>query len=65
MADQLGLRQLEVHHNSEGKVYCLLEAPDAEAVRRHHGGAGGALRRCPGSTEPPVSDRPLVDDYGK
>lgn len=39
-ADQFGVRQLELYHNSEGKVYCLLEAPDAEAVRRHHEALG-------------------------
>ena len=35
-ADEFGVRQVELFHNSEGKVYCLLEAPDAEAVRSHH-----------------------------
>jgi hypothetical protein len=35
-ADEFGVRQIELFHNSDGKVYCLLEAPDAEAVRRHH-----------------------------
>jgi hypothetical protein len=38
--DQFGVRQVELYHNSEGKVYCLLEAPDAEAVRRHHEALG-------------------------
>ena len=39
-ADQFGVRQIELYHNSEGKVYCLLEAPDAEAVRQHHAALG-------------------------
>jgi hypothetical protein len=39
-ADQFGVRQIELYHNSDGKVYCLLEAPDAEAVRSHHAALG-------------------------
>jgi hypothetical protein len=35
-ADQFGVRQIELYHNPEGKVYCLLEGPDEEAIRRHH-----------------------------
>ena len=27
-------------HNADGKVYCLLEAPDEEAVRQHHAALG-------------------------
>lgn len=34
--DEFCVRQLELFHNPDGKVYCLLEAPDADAVRRHH-----------------------------
>src|SRR3974390_2639441 len=34
-ADQFGVRQIELYHNPDGKVYCLLEAPDADAVRHH------------------------------
>lgn len=34
--DGFGVRQLELYHNPDGKVYCLLEAPDEEAVRKHH-----------------------------
>jgi hypothetical protein len=36
VADEFGVRQLELYHNPEGKVYCLLDAPDEEAVRKHH-----------------------------
>jgi hypothetical protein len=39
-ADEFGVRQVELFHNSDGKVYCLLDAPDAEAVRRHHEALG-------------------------
>jgi arginine repressor len=34
--DEFGVRQVELFHNAEGKVYCLLEAPDAESVHKHH-----------------------------
>jgi hypothetical protein len=34
--DEFGVRQIELYHNTDGKVYCLLEAPDAESVRKHH-----------------------------
>lgn len=40
MADQFGVRQVELYHNPDGKVYCLLEAPDADAVRHHHEALG-------------------------
>jgi hypothetical protein len=39
-ADEFGVRQVELFHNSDGKVYCLLEAPDADAVRSHHAALG-------------------------
>lgn len=35
-SDQFGVRQIELFHNPDGKVYCLLEAPDEQAVRDHH-----------------------------
>jgi hypothetical protein len=35
-SDEFGVRQIELYHNADGKVYCLLEAPDEDAVRRHH-----------------------------
>ena len=34
--DQFGVRQVELFHNPDGKVYCLLDAPDEKAVRDHH-----------------------------
>jgi uncharacterized protein DUF4242 len=34
--DEFGVRQVELYHNADGKVYCLLEAPSEEAVRNHH-----------------------------
>ena len=39
-ADEFGVRQVELFHNPEGQVYCLLEAPDADAVRKHHEAIG-------------------------
>ena len=39
-ADQFGVRQVELYHNADGKVYCLLEGPDEEAVRKHHAALG-------------------------
>jgi hypothetical protein len=35
-ADQFGVRQIELYHNPEGKVYCLLDGPDEAAIRDHH-----------------------------
>ena len=39
-ADQFGVRQIELYHNAEGKVYCLLDGPDADAIRQHHAALG-------------------------
>lgn len=39
-ADKFGVRQVELYHNSDGTVYCLLDAPDAQAVRDHHAALG-------------------------
>ena len=39
-ADQFGVRQVELYHNAEGQVYCLLEGPDEEAIRQHHAALG-------------------------
>jgi hypothetical protein len=39
-ADQFGVRQVELYHNTDGTVYCLLDAPDAQAVRDHHAALG-------------------------
>jgi hypothetical protein len=29
-------RQIELYHNADGKVYCLLNGPDEETIRKHH-----------------------------
>ncbi len=34
-ADQFGVRQIEPCHNPDGKMYCLLEGPDEDAIRQH------------------------------
>jgi Protein of unknown function (DUF4242) len=39
-ADQFGVRQVELYHNPDGKVYCLLEGPDDDAIRQHHAALG-------------------------
>jgi hypothetical protein len=39
-ADQFGVRQIELYYNGDGKVYCLLDAPDEEAIRCHHAALG-------------------------
>jgi hypothetical protein len=39
-ADQFGVRQIELYHNPEGKVYCLLDGPDEAAIRDHHAALG-------------------------
>jgi hypothetical protein len=38
--DQFGVRQVELFHNADGKVYCLLDAPNEQAVRDHHAALG-------------------------
>jgi hypothetical protein len=38
--DEFGVRQVELYHNDQGQVYCLLEAPDEDAVRKHHAALG-------------------------
>ena len=39
-SDQFGVRQLELYYNDGGRVYCLLEAPNEQAVRDHHAALG-------------------------
>jgi hypothetical protein len=39
-ADQFGVRQIELYHNTGGQVYCLLDGPDEEAIRQHHAALG-------------------------
>lgn len=38
--DEFGVRQVDLFHDHGGHAYCLLEAPDAEAVRQHHAALG-------------------------
>jgi hypothetical protein len=52
-ADEFGVRQVELYHNADGQVYCLLEGPDEEAIRKHHTALGvpcGAVHRVDGIT---------------
>jgi hypothetical protein len=39
-SDEFGLRQVELFHNADGHVYCLLEAAYAAAVRSRHAALG-------------------------
>jgi Protein of unknown function (DUF4242) len=39
-ADQFGVRQVELYHNADGRVYCLLDGPDEQAIRDHHAALG-------------------------
>ena len=39
-ADQFGFRQVELYHNAQGQMYCLLEGPDEDAIRAHHAALG-------------------------
>jgi hypothetical protein len=51
--DEFGVRQVELYHNPEGKVYCLLEGPDEESIRQHHEALGltcGEVTRVEGIT---------------
>jgi hypothetical protein len=42
--DAFGVRQIELFYSPEGKgIYCLLEAPDEDAVRKHHDGHCGQV----------------------
>ena len=50
-ADEFGVRQVELYHDEDGHVYCLLDGPDEEAVRKHHAALGvdcGAVHRVDG-----------------
>ena len=40
VADEFGVKQIELYHNADGKVYCLLEGPDEESIRKHHEALG-------------------------
>ena len=40
--DEFGVCQLDLYYNAEGTVYCLLDAPDVDAVRKHHEAMGAS-----------------------
>ena len=33
------MRQVELFHNPQGQVYCLLDGPGEDVIRKHHGTA--------------------------
>ena len=39
-ADRFGVRQVELCHDPGGRVYCLLDGPDEDAIRQHHAALG-------------------------
>ena len=39
-ADQFGVLQVDLYHNADGRVYCLLDGPDEQAIRAHHAALG-------------------------
>ncbi len=38
--DEFGVAQLELYHNEAGQVFCVLDGPSEEAVRKHHEALG-------------------------
>lgn len=57
-ADRFGVRQVELFHNAAGRVYCLLDAPDEDAVRQHHAALGvdcGEVHPVDGITTGPAA----------
>jgi hypothetical protein len=59
--DRFGVGQIELYHNPEGKVYCLLEVPDEDAIRKHHATLGvpcGAVHQADSLPERPVRRGP-------
>jgi hypothetical protein len=47
------VRQVELYHNPDGQVHCLLDGPDEDAIRKHHAALGvecGAVHRVDGIT---------------
>ena len=44
---------MELYHNADGQVYCLLDGPDEDAIRKHHAALGvdcGTVHRVDGIT---------------
>ncbi len=40
VTDSFGVKQVELYHNAEGHVVCILDGPDEEAIRHHHEALG-------------------------
>jgi hypothetical protein len=38
--DAFGVKQVELYHNADGHVVCILDGPDEEAIRKHHEALG-------------------------
>jgi Protein of unknown function (DUF4242) len=63
-ADRFGVRQIELYHNPEGKLYCLLEGPDEDAIRRHHAALGVRAATSTRSTTSPDGGGPAWSGPG-
>jgi Nickel responsive protein SCO4226-like len=56
-ADRFGVRQIELYYHPDGKVYCLLEGPDEDAIRKHHAALGvpcGDVHQVDSLSRPPL-----------
>ena len=51
-ADAFGVRQIELYYNAEGKVYCVLDGADEDAIRSHHAQDRAQRRRGPAGQRP-------------
>jgi hypothetical protein len=40
VTDDFGVRQIDLYHNEQGTVCCLVDAPDEQSVRKHHEALG-------------------------
>jgi hypothetical protein len=44
-ADAFGVRPLDLYCGDDGRVFCIVAAPDEAAVRQHHAAQGVVCRR--------------------
>ena len=58
--DRFCVRQIELYHNPDGKVYRLLEGPDEDAIRQHDaalGVPGGEVHQVDSPTWPGLTEQ--------
>ena len=59
-ANWVGVRQVELCPNPDGKVYCLLDGSDEDAIRQHHAALGvpcGEVHQVDSLTSPAIPPR--------